>query len=70
MTVKDIVVAILFAIGIVALLLAGLWVLSVATTKTSEKEIDYNDKCYIEVEGNEGRAYPIYELHPWADCEE
>ena len=29
-----------------------------------------NDKCYIEVEGNENRKYPYYELHPMEDCEE
>lgn len=32
--------------------------------------VEYNDKCLFEVEGNENRQFPYYELHPMEDCKE
>ena len=30
----------------------------------------YMGNCYIEIEGNENRSFPLYELHPLEDCKE
>lgn len=66
--------AILVIFGFIIAICIFILVLGFTITHFSIKKesqiIDENDKCYIEVEGNENREYAYYELHPMEDCEE
>ena len=66
--IKNILGIILTVAGSIALLMAAIACVSLMTTRVTINE--YNDKCLFEVEGNENRQFPYYELHPMEDCGE
>lgn len=64
----DVLKAIIAAFIVLGIALLALMLWSLSTTKRVETV--YVDKCLFEVEGFENNKYPVYELHPWEDCEE
>lgn len=66
--IKNILGIILTIAGSIALLIAAIACVSLMTTRVTINE--YNDKCLFEVEGNEDRQFPYYELRPMEECKE
>lgn len=66
--IKKMLEAVLIASYIIAIVFVIITCVSLMTTRVTITE--YNDECLFEVEGNEDRQFPYYELHPMEDCEE
>lgn len=64
--------ALVFMFGWMGIMIAFILVYGFVEYIMKPQDVSANkdDKCYIEVEGNENRKYPYYELHPMEDCEE
>ena len=68
MRASDIFKAVSISLLIIGVILLALVLWSLSTTK--RVDTIYVDKCLFEVDGFEDSKYPVYELHPWEDCEE